>query len=326
MFLELDKRVYFWEFWTILLLLVIFILWIFYGGQEYEYIGLKPMKLGVNAADYIDETGQYKVDKSNNEAPTLTVEPVDNTPELPPIFDSDSSKNSETSNSNKNPLPTPKLNFKPKSSSFSTASFSFSKYSNMSEDFMEDSIDYNNLNIEVEDSYDTCAVNIPFTDKKEKENVQFTENKEKGNIQYTENTLKTPRTLALGGQKPYGNGNISVFERKCKEAVEEIFGKPFYCVRPNFLKNPETGSNLELDLYNADLSLAVEASGKQHYVFPNGFHKSYDEFIKQVRRDQFKVDMCDRHGIYLITVPYNVPYDKIKDYITYYLPEEYKKV
>ena len=33
--------------------------------------------------------------------------------------------------------------------------------------------------------------------------------------------------------------------------------------------------------------------------------------------------MCDVNGVYLITVPYNVPHDKIKSYIQYYLPENY---
>src|SRR5665647_2436608 len=90
MVLELDKKIYLWQFWLVLLLIVVFILWIFYGGEDHEYIGLTPLKIGVNAADYIDEMGQYKTDKSNNEAPTVTVEPVDLTPELPDLSHSKS--------------------------------------------------------------------------------------------------------------------------------------------------------------------------------------------------------------------------------------------
>ena len=116
---------------------------------------------------------------------------------------------------------------------------------------------------------------------------------------------------------------MSKGEKLYKQAIEEITGKPFFCVRPDFLKNPETGRNLEIDIYNDELRMGIEYSGKSHYVFPNSFHKSYDDFINQVRRDQFKVDMCDVNGVYLITVPYNVPLnlEEIKKYITYYLPE-----
>ena len=89
------------------------------------------------------------------------------------------------------------------------------------------------------------------------------------------------------------------------------------------MKNPETGRNLEIDLYNDSLKIGVERNGEQHYVFPNTFHRTYEEFLNQIRRDQYKLDACDAHGIYLITVPYNIPndYETIKKYIEYYLPE-----
>ena len=133
----------------------------------------------------------------------------------------------------------------------------------------------------------------------------------------------TPRSAALGPHKCRANGNLSKGERLCKQAVEEIYGLPFYCVRPDFLKNPETGRNLEIDIYNDQLKLGIEYNSKQHYIFPNSFHKTYEEFINQVRRDKYKVEMCDQNGVYLISVPYNVPLDleSIKNYIIYYLPE-----
>ena len=135
--------------------------------------------------------------------------------------------------------------------------------------------------------------------------------------------IQTPRTAALGGFCKRKNGFSSKGEKLCKQAIEEIYGVPFFCVRPDFLKNPETGRNLELDLFNAKLGIAVEYSGSQHYIFPNNFHKTYEDFINSVRRDQYKVDACDENGVYLITVPYNIPLniEEIKKYITYYLPE-----
>ena len=110
-------------------------------------------------------------------------------------------------------------------------------------------------------------------------------------------------------------------ERKCREVMERLYGRSFPKVRPQFLRNPETGYLLELDCYCEELQLAVEYNGIQHYVWPNFTNQSYENFIKQRRRDQLKVDLCDLNGVYLITVPYNVPHDQIEDYIIYYLPE-----
>lgn len=110
-------------------------------------------------------------------------------------------------------------------------------------------------------------------------------------------------------------------ERKCREVIEYIYGKPFPCVRPQFLRNPETARLMELDCYNEELKIAIEYNGIQHYVFPNYTNQSYEEFINQRRRDQLKVNLCDLNGVYLITVPFNVKIDQIDEYIRYYLPE-----
>lgn len=110
-------------------------------------------------------------------------------------------------------------------------------------------------------------------------------------------------------------------ERQCRLVMELMYGQQFPKVRPQFLRNPETGRLLELDCYNESLGLAVEYNGVQHYVWPNYTNQSYQDFIKQCRRDQLKVDLCDLNNVYLITVPYNVSVEQIEDYIIYYLPE-----
>lgn len=110
-------------------------------------------------------------------------------------------------------------------------------------------------------------------------------------------------------------------EKHCRAILEKFFEKPFPTVRPDFLKNPETQANLELDCYNADLRLALEYNGAQHYVYPNKFHKTEEAFKDQVRRDQYKKQVCDSAGVYLIQVPYTVPYSQLPKYIEYYLPE-----
>jgi hypothetical protein len=119
-----------------------------------------------------------------------------------------------------------------------------------------------------------------------------------------------------------GRDGRSIGEKICCKTLEEIYGVEFKTTRPKFLINPESGRRLELDCYNEKLKIAVEYNGVQHYKFPNFIHKNYEEFEKQVKRDKLKYDLCEKEGVYLITVPYTCPYDKISDYIKYYLPEE----
>ena len=103
--------------------------------------------------------------------------------------------------------------------------------------------------------------------------------------------------------------------------MEKIYGVPFESIRPNWLINPETGEKLELDCYNEELKIAVEYNGEQHYNWPNFTNQTHTQFINQVRRDELKMELCDRNGIYLIVVPYTVELDKIPEFIISYLPE-----
>jgi len=126
--------------------------------------------------------------------------------------------------------------------------------------------------------------------------------------------------------KGYNKRNFrSKGEEICCQIMSKIYGVPFTNVRLSCLKNPESGCNLEIDCYNDELKIGVEYNGEQHYIFPNNFHRSRDDFIAQVRRDQYKVETCDKQGIYLITVPYNVDNNKIEDYIKFHLPEVIKE-
>lgn len=117
-------------------------------------------------------------------------------------------------------------------------------------------------------------------------------------------------------------GFVSKGERICRETLEKIYGVPFQKDRPEWLINPETGRRLELDCYNDDLKLAVEYNGRQHYEWPNFPGQTQEEFIAQVRRDQLKIELCDRHGVYLITVPYTKKHKDIPNFILSFLPED----
>lgn len=110
-------------------------------------------------------------------------------------------------------------------------------------------------------------------------------------------------------------------QSKCCEIMEKVYGKSFSSIRPKWLKNPETGGNLELDCYNEELNIALEYNGIQHYIFPNSYHKTYEDFISSVRRDKFKYEQCEKNDTYLIVVPYNIKDEELETYIHERLPE-----
>ncbi|GAH28085.1 unnamed protein product, partial [marine sediment metagenome] len=95
---------------------------------------------------------------------------------------------------------------------------------------------------------------------------------------------------------------------------ECIFNKDFKKARPEWLKNCE-GHHLELDGYNDELKLAFERHGKQHYEWPNYFHKTVKKYITQLSNDQEKGELCETNGVTLIEVPYWIEYDEMQKYI-----------
>ncbi len=94
----------------------------------------------------------------------------------------------------------------------------------------------------------------------------------------------------------------SKVEATTRLIIEGIFGVPFSSTRPNFLKNPETGRNLELDGYNEELKLAFEYDGEQHYE-PK-FNMTQEDLIKRQELDRLKNRLCKENNITLIRIPY----------------------
>lgn len=124
--------------------------------------------------------------------------------------------------------------------------------------------------------------------------------------------LATPHVETLVQRK---RANESAGETETRAALQRIFGKTFSKVRPPFLINPETKRRLELDCFNADLRLGVEFNGAQHYIFPNAFHKTMQEFEAQQRRDRYKEALCQEANVRLVVVPYTVPLEAIEAFL-----------
>ena len=110
-------------------------------------------------------------------------------------------------------------------------------------------------------------------------------------------------------------------ERACRKFLEETFKRPFSKARPNFLKNNVTGANLELDCFTAELGLAVEYNGQQHYRFTPFFHKNKEAFHNQLYRDETKRRLCRENGIFLVEVPYTVT--NVEKFLTKQLEKKY---
>jgi hypothetical protein len=104
-------------------------------------------------------------------------------------------------------------------------------------------------------------------------------------------------------------------ETRCRAILEDLFEQPFTSIRPDFLRYPKTGRNLELDGYNPTLNLAFEYQGVQHRKFCPLFHESYQDFVDQLERDGYKKNQCEKLGIKVLYIPDTVPYDSLEEYI-----------
>ena len=136
----------------------------------------------------------------------------------------------------------------------------------------------------------------------------------------TYNTTYFYDPVLAGGRRP-GEGfdttrkSHSEGEKECRRVLEAIFHKPFTPKRPNFMKNPLTGRNLELDCYNEELKIACEYNGRQHYEFLKFYHTTPKDFYKQQENDKKTRENCIKNGIFLIEVPYTVKLKDIEKFI-----------
>jgi hypothetical protein len=119
----------------------------------------------------------------------------------------------------------------------------------------------------------------------------------------------------LEHKKPNDPGYVSKGEIKCRYILEKLFNKPFYKIRPDFLKNDVTGKNIEIDMYNPELKLCLEMNGRQHYEYVPYFHPNKEAFLNQRYRDEMKKTKCRENGLNIIEVPYNVKLEDMEEFI-----------
>lgn len=102
---------------------------------------------------------------------------------------------------------------------------------------------------------------------------------------------------------------LSRGEYECNVVLRELFPRhTFLKVRPPWLaiiNHRQRVTRLELDFYCAELNLAVEYNGRQHYVRTPIFHPNGDvDFHRQLAYDHHKAQVCAQRGVDLIVVPF----------------------
>lgn len=129
------------------------------------------------------------------------------------------------------------------------------------------------------------------------------------NIEYPEGKIKSKNKAYIFDEAGRKFGSIG--EKLCCKILEEyIQRKVILHYRPNFLKNPKTKRNLELDMYDPVTKVAIEYNGAQHYKYVDAFDNDVNN---QQYRDKLKLELCNKEGVYLIVVPYTIDtmtYDK----------------
>ena len=94
---------------------------------------------------------------------------------------------------------------------------------------------------------------------------------EKTSNEYLNNFVKNTKSVKKRGLHPGRKTIPKKHETRCRIILENLFKSPFISIRPDFLKYPKTGKNLELDMYNEDLKLALEYDGVHHRKFTEFF-------------------------------------------------------
>lgn len=134
---------------------------------------------------------------------------------------------------------------------------------------------------------------------------------------YLSSLLTAPTTPTITNKTSRSPPKDSMGEIECRRVLQLLLNRSFDKARPDFLRNPVTGGdfNLELDCYDPELGIAVEYNGVQHYKFIPFFHKNKEAFLNQKYRDDMKRRICKENGILLIEVPYTVKTEDIKAFI-----------
>lgn len=156
----------------------------------------------------------------------------------------------------------------------------------------------NNLENDVENQ---IRMNHVFLNENSEEN-------EINNDSRTTNYLEVDRTYIFNKERKFK----SIPEMLSCKIFEEYLGREVLVnVRPDILRNHETNTNLEYDIYDPINKIAIEYNGEQHYIFPSGYIKDEKDFKNQIFRDNLKKKLSEENGIFLIVIPFTIDTCKV---------------
>ena len=114
-----------------------------------------------------------------------------------------------------------------------------------------------------------------------------------------ENPLRNPHKYKI----KWNGKSRSKFQRTVK-----TFLYPYWRYDAVFEEFRVLGTQLTLDFYNHTRKIAIEVQGAQHLEFVKHFHKTRANFLRQIRRDDKKMDFCNINDIELLQI---YPDDKL---------------
>jgi hypothetical protein len=97
-------------------------------------------------------------------------------------------------------------------------------------------------------------------------------------------------------------------EAMCGSIIHALFPGYVFCkTRLPWLLTAKGEARLEFDLWNAELRLALEYNGRQHYEVVDRFHPNGEADLRhQQASDARKAEVCEQNRVLLIVVPYTV--------------------
>lgn len=129
---------------------------------------------------------------------------------------------------------------------------------------------------------------------------------------------KSWNKLQQGQWCPKCSKVVSISEQICREYFEKIFQKPFPSVRPSWLIG-NSGVPLELDGYCAELKLAFEHNGSQHYKKLSFISDKH--FNNLINNDYLKQKLLSNLDIKLIIIPELFSKIKLSNLLTFIIKE-----
>ena len=120
---------------------------------------------------------------------------------------------------------------------------------------------------------------------------------------------------------PKCSTGVFVGEERVKVIFETHFGKRFKKIRPEWLKNPNAQSKMEIDGYNQELKVGFEYQGRQHYSNNTQFAGEQEN---QFNRDELKKSICEKNNVklYIIDQPSSYAEDKFIENVIFQLEKQ----